>query len=94
MRLAGRRSSGSWDTQVWLINKKSAHIQDEELIPDTEDAKKVIEVLGSVPTHVKGDIFEAKDRPDVPERQKPTQSQQSAYMHNIRLAQKTRKKAA
>lgn len=91
-RLAGKRSSGSWDTQAWLINKNAAHIQDEELVPDTDDAREVIEKLGSVPKLVKGDIFEAKDRPNIPEKEKPTEAQQSAYMHNIRLAQKAKRK--
>lgn len=92
LRLAGMRKRGSWDTQTWLINKKSAHIEDDELVPDTEDAKEVIENLGSVPTHIKGDFFEAKDRPDIPERKKPTEEQQRAYMHNIRLTQRARHK--
>lgn len=26
-RLAGKRASGSWNTQAWLINKNSAHIE-------------------------------------------------------------------
>ncbi len=91
IRLAGMRKNGSWDTQTWLINKKSARIEDDELVPDTEDAREVIENLGSVPTHIKGDIFEAKDRPDIPEREKPTEEQQRAYMHNISQAQQTRK---
>lgn len=75
----------------------------EELVPDTDDTREVIERLGSVPRHIKGDIFEAEDkqslrvdalRPDIPERKKPTEAQQRAYMHNIRLAQKARKRAA
>lgn len=92
IRLAGKRSSGSWDTQAWLVNKKSAHIQDEELMPDTDDAREVIEALSSVPKHVKGDIFEAKDRRNIPEKEKPTEAQQRAYMHNINKAHETRKR--
>lgn len=92
MRLAGMRRSGKWDTQAWMINKNSAHIELDELVPDTKDAHEVIANLGSVPTHLKGDIFEAEDRPDIPERAKPTEAQQSAYMHNIRLAQRKRKR--
>ncbi len=91
IRLAGIRKNGNWDTQTWMINKKSAHIEEDELVPDTDDAREVIENLGSVPTHIKGDIFEATDRPGIPERKKPTEEQQRAYMHNISLAQKTRK---
>lgn len=92
MRLAGMRPSGKWDTQAWMINKNSAHIELDELVPDTEDAHEVIANLGSVPTHVKGDIFEAADRPDIPERKKPTEAQEAAYMHNIKLPQSRRKK--
>lgn len=90
MRLAGKRQSGSWDTQAWLINKQSAHIENEELIPDADYAREVIEALSSVPKHVKGDIFVAKDRPDVPEREKPTGTQQRARMENIEKAQQAR----
>lgn len=31
---SGRRSSGSWDTQKWLIGKKLAHVVKEKLIAD------------------------------------------------------------
>ena len=89
-RLAGKRSSGSWDTQTWLISKKDAHIEGNRLIPDTDDAREVIEQLGSEPKHIKADIFEAKDRPNVPESEKPTPAQQRARMENIEKAQKAR----
>ena len=89
-RLAGKRSSGSWDTQAWLISKEDAHISGDRLIPDTADARKVLEALGSKPKHVKGDIFEAQDRPNVPEREKPTGAQQRARRENIQKAQQTR----
>jgi hypothetical protein len=89
-RLAGKRSSGSWDTQTWLISKDDAHLEGEMLVPDTEDAKEVIEALGAKPKHVKGDIFEAKDRPNVPESEKPTRAQQRARLENIKKAQQAR----
>jgi hypothetical protein len=60
-RLAGRRSNGSWDTHVWLISKEDAHLEGDSLIPDTEDARNLIESLGSKPKHIKEDVFEAKD---------------------------------
>ena len=41
------RESGSWDTQKWLIGKHHAHIEHGRLIADTEDARQVIEQLGS-----------------------------------------------
>ena len=59
--LAGKRNNGSWDTHVWLISKEDAHIEGDTLIPDTEDARNLIESLGSKPKHIKEDVFEAKD---------------------------------
>lgn len=90
LRLAGKRSSGSWDTQAWLIGKEDAHLEGNTLVADTDDAQKVIEALGSKPRHVKGDVFEAKDRPNVPEREKPTAAQQRARLENIKKAQQAR----
>ena len=89
-RLAGKRSSGSWDTQVWLISKDDAHIEGDTLVADTEDARSLIESLGSKPKHVKEDVFEAKDRINVPERKKPTEAQQRAWRENIKKAQQAR----
>jgi len=90
LRLAGKRSSGSWDTQAWLIGKNDAHIKGDTLVADTYDAKRVIKALGSKPTHVKGDVFKAKDRPNVPESEKPTGAQQKARQKNIKKAQQAR----
>jgi hypothetical protein len=91
-RVSGKRRSGSWDTQAWLISKSDAHIEGERLVPDTEDAKQVLEELGSEPQHVKGDVFEAKPRPNVPERAKPTTAQRRARSMNIKKAQAARHK--
>jgi len=44
----------------------------------------VIEALGSKPKHVKGDVFEAKDRTNIPENKKPTEAQQTARLKNIK----------
>ena len=90
LRLAGKRSSGSWDTQAWLISKDDAHIESDALIADTEDARRLIEALGSKPTLVEGDVFKAKDRPNVPESKKPTEAQQRARLENIKKAQQVR----
>jgi hypothetical protein len=90
-RLAGLRESGSWDTHAWLISKKDAHLEGDILIPDTEDARSLIEGLGSKPKRVKEDLFEAKDRPNVPEREKPTAAQQKARLENITKAQQARR---
>ncbi len=89
-RLAGKRSTGSWDTQAWLISKGDAHLSGSTLVPDSQDARDLLDKLGSKPRHLKGDIFEAKDRPNVPERSKPTPAQQSARMENIKKAQQAR----
>ena len=91
LRLAGKRSSGSWDTLVWLISKEDAHIEGDTLVADTADARNLIETLGSKPKHVKEDVFEAKDRPNVPERKKPTEAQQKARLANIKKAQQARR---
>ncbi len=90
-RLAGKRSSGSWDTEAWLISKEDAHIKNGKLIPDSQDAKDVFEKqLGSEPEHYEGDIFNAKPRPNVPEGEEPTYAQRSARMQNIKKAQAAR----
>jgi hypothetical protein len=74
LRLAGKRSNGSWDTQTWLISKDDAHMEGDTLVADSDDARELIETLGTKPIHVEGDVFEAKDRPDVPESKKPTEA--------------------
>lgn len=89
-RVAGKRSSGSWDTQKWLISKSHAHVEDRRIVADTSDAKKVLRDLGSKPRHVAGDRFKASPRPDVPEREKPTAAQRRARRQNIRKAQAAR----
>lgn len=91
-RLAGKRSSGSWDTQAWLISKDDAHIEGDTLVADSQDAKDLLDKLGSTPKHEKGDIFSAKDRPNVPEEEKPTTAQQRAQKQNIKKAQAARHK--
>src|SRR5438445_459703 len=89
-RVGGKRGSGSWDTQAWLISKHDAHVEGGKLVPDTEEAKEVLAELGSQPRHVEGDVFEAKPRPNVPEREKPTPAQRRARSANIKKAQAAR----
>lgn len=91
-RVAGKRESGSWATVKWLVSKEDAHVEDGKLVPDTKDAKDLIKRLGSKPVHVRGDRFNAKDRPNVPEKAKPTAAQQRARKENIKKAQATRRK--
>src|SRR5262245_54023174 len=89
-RVAGKRSSGSWDTVKWLVSKEDAHMEGGRLVPDTADARKLLEDLGSKPVHVKGDMFKAKPRPNVPERAKPTPAQRRARSANIKKVQAAR----
>jgi hypothetical protein len=89
-RVAGKRASGSWDTQAWLVSKEDAHLEGGRLVPDTKDARDLFAKLGSEPRHLKGDVFEAKDRPNVPERGKATPAQQRAPIQNIKKAQAAR----
>lgn len=89
-RVAGRRSSGSWDTQKWLISKEHAHKRGDGLVADTDDAKQVLAQLGSKPKHVSADRFKAKPRSNVPEAQKPTPAQKRARRENIKKAQAAR----
>ena len=91
-RLAGKRSSGSWSTVAWLISKHDAHKADGTLVPDSAHAKSLMRKLGSKPAHVKGDVFEAKDRPNIPERAKPTAAQKRARATNIKKAQTARRR--
>lgn len=86
-RVAGKRQSGSWDTVKWLISKEDAHVEDGKLVPDTEEVREVLAKLGSEPVYVKGDVFKAKPRRNVPEREKPTPAQQRARRANIKKAQ-------
>jgi hypothetical protein len=91
-RLAGKRSSGSWATATWLISKEDAHIQAGKLVADTAAARQLLTKLGSKPAHIQGDRFKAKDRPNVPERSKPTPAQRRARSSNIKKAQAVRLK--
>ena len=67
-------------------------MEGKELVPDTEDAKNLIESLASKPEHVEGDIFKARDRRNVPEKEKPTPAQQRDRKENIKKAQAARRK--
>jgi hypothetical protein len=91
-RVAGHRSSGSWATHAWLISKDKAHVEGDTLVADDEDAEQLLSRLGSKPVHVKGDVFKAKDRQNVPEKSKPTAAQRKAQQENIKKAQAARRK--
>jgi hypothetical protein len=89
-RVAGKRASGSWATVTWLISKDDAHLQNGRLVADTADARKLLSTLGARPVHTQGDRFKASDRPNVPERSKPTAAQRRARSANIKKAQAAR----
>jgi hypothetical protein len=86
-RVAGKRSSGSWATQKWLVAKSHAHVEGGRLVADSKEARKVLRNLGSEVKHLRADRFKAKPRPDIPERKKPTEAQKKARRQNIRKAQ-------
>jgi len=91
-RVAGKRPSGSWATATWLISKEDAHVEAGKLVGDTKDVKDLLKKLGAKPVHLNGDRFKAKDRPNVPERAKPTAAQNRAQHENIKKAQTARRK--
>lgn len=92
-RVAGKRASGSWDDQAWLISKDQAHMEGNTFVPDSDDARGVLAALGSKPEHVQGDRFAAKPRRNVPEQDKPTSAQRQAQQRNIKKAQAVRRSA-
>ena len=93
-RLAGKRSSGSWATHAWLIHKNDAYIEKGKLKSKKEKIRKILNRLRGPIKKYKGDIFKAKPRKNVPEKDKPTKKQKDARAKNIKKAQKARKKAS
>jgi len=90
-RLAGRRSSGSWDTQTWLVSKRIAHMTaDKKLMIDDPRARSFLKQIRGPITHIKGDVFKARPRKNVPESAKPTLKQRRAQKANIKKAQMAR----
>lgn len=65
-RIAGKRSSGSWDTATWLVEKDKAHVAGERLIIDDPKAKTVLKQIRRPITHKKGDVFTAALRKSAP----------------------------
>lgn len=90
-RLAGTRSSGSWDTVAWLVSKNDAKVKNGKLVIKDARAKSVLKSLQGSIVRVKGDIFRAHPRANVPERLKPTPAMQRAQKANIRKAQAARR---
>ena len=83
-RVAGKRASGSWSTQKWLISKEHAHIRNGKLVADSADARHILATLSAVPVRLGGNRFRARDRRNVPEREKPTDAQKRAQRRNIK----------
>lgn len=88
-RVAGKTSRGTWHTQKWLVSKNMAKARGGILVPETEDARKLFAIIGT-PKHVKGNVYKARGRKNVPERAKPTAAQKRARTKNIKKAQKAR----
>ena len=59
---------------------------------DTKEARDLLDKLGSAPVHQSGDQFKASDRPNVPEKNKPTPAQERARSKNIMKAEDARQK--
>jgi len=91
-RLSGRRANGSWATQAWLIAKTDAHVSGGNLIGNTKHAKDVLSKLRRKPKRIKGDLFEAGPRKNIPEKSKPTSKMKRAQQRNIKKAQAARRK--
>lgn len=91
-RLSGKRSSGSWDTVAWLVSKDDAKVKNHKLIIKDAKARSVLKNLRGPILHVKGDIFKAHPRANVPERLKPTLAMRRAQKANIIKAQIARLK--
>lgn len=93
-RVTGRRSSGSWATVAWLVSKDGAHMNDAaELVITDRKMQSVLKNIREPIEHVKGDIFQAKPRKNIAEKDKPTLAQKKARAANIKKAQQARKKS-
>lgn len=86
-RVAGLRSSGSWDTAKWLIEKTHAHVENGHLVPDSAEARKLFASLDSAPVLVEGDRFHAETCRDIPEYERSTPAMRWAQLAGIRRAQ-------
>lgn len=91
-RLAGKRSSGSWDTVTWLVEKKDAHVKSGHLMIIGQKARTVLKNIRGHITHIKGDVFKALPRRNVPEASKPTPAMRRAERRNIKKAQAARRR--
>jgi hypothetical protein len=93
-RIAGKRSSGSWATHSWLIHKNDANVKDGQLKTTDVKIKKILSLLRGPIKKYKGNVFHAKPRKNIPEKDKPTKKQREARKKNIKRAQKVRTSAS
>jgi hypothetical protein len=91
-RLAGRRTSGSWDTVSWLVEKSKARRAGNTLVITDSKAKTALKQIRGPIRHVKGDVFRAHPRRNVPERAKPTVAERRARIRNIKKARAARRR--
>jgi hypothetical protein len=92
-RLAGRRAGGAWATKSWLILKSDAHVSNGKLVIDHPRARAALRGIRGPIRHLKGDIFLARPRRDIPESEKPTPAQRRARAANIRKAMRARRRS-
>src|SRR3990167_11562040 len=93
-RIAGRRSSGSWATVTWLVEKKKARVSasGELTFTDAKDRTAMSKAVRGKIAHVKADIFKALPARNVPEKAKPTPAMKRAQSKNIKKAQAARRR--
>lgn len=92
-RLAGKRRSGSWDTVAWLVSKEVAHIdEDGHLKIDDVKARSVLKSLSEPIIHVKGDIYRAYSRKNIPKSAKLIPAMRRSEKTSTKKVQVTRKK--
>ena len=67
-RIVGKRSSGSWDTATWLVEKNRAHVDKSGklIIDDPQDKTALKQIRGPI-MHKKGDVSTAKPRKNIKE---------------------------
>ena len=91
-RLAGKRSSGSWDTISWLVSNKDARVKNGNLMITDAKARTALKQIRGPIRHVKGDVFQAHPARNVPEREKPTPAMRRPRAKNIKKAQTARRR--
>jgi hypothetical protein len=89
-RVAGKKSTGTWETVKWLIGKEDAHVRGDKLVPDTKGAKDLIKELGAQPVHVSGDRFKARSNAKAGGRAKSASAKAGASRKSTRKTPTTR----